>query len=393
MKGFASLLLAGLASGLATVRPSCKDCTVSTIASGVVVNGSVPIDTSPETHFFNTTLQEINSTAWEYWYTDGVSESGDAAITVVFFRDPSLFTLGLGTLRVSVDAVWANGTRFNTMMLAENSNVTDCKHGVAGWENKGVWSGGSCTDCWFKSVDDRNFIVRIAGTGIDGSTIDGTFELTSFTHPRYPDGTTYPSKSASVELAPLIYWNEAIPAGKVETSFTLSGTELSFTGYGGFDRNWGPFNWDFVADHWWWVRIVTGPYSAVFWKYYSPISNHYHVDGYLEESGKILVKASSEDVGTGRDWATIQLKNETDGVRGSFPDDNTGFIIDFYSASTGGTWQFDVDHTNIVFEATGSNDEYTRFSNVATGGKLGGKQFAGIAKSEQNHIINIYPLP
>ena len=396
MKGIKSLVLSGLAAGaagLTTARPCCKECTVSTIANGVVVNGTVPIDTSPQTHFFNTTLQELNATAWEYWYTDGVSESGEEAVTLVFFRDPTYLAAGLGTLRVSVDAVWANGTRFSSTLVVDNSNVTDCKHGASGWENKGVWSGGSCTDCWFKAVDDRHVTIRIAGTGLEGNTIDGTFELTSFTHPRYPDGENYPSKSASLELAPLIYWNEAIPAGNVETSFILSGTELSFTGYGGFDRNWGPFIWDFVADHWWWVRIISGPYTGVFWKYFSPFSNRYHVYGYLEESGKVLVAASQEESGDGSDWATVELKYDPNGVHGSFQDNSTGFIIDFHSATTGDVWQFDVNHTNLVFEPPQSNDEYSRFANLAKGGKVGGQQFAGVAKSEQNHIINIYPLP
>jgi len=352
-----------------------------------MVNGSVYIDTSPMTPFEWPTVSALNSTAWEYWYFDGVSSDGSAGVTIVFFRDPSLVAAGLGILRVSVDAVWSNGTKFTTMMFANNSIVEEC-----GDETTGTWTGPGMA-CSFRFLQYAAAEIALSGVGITGETVTGTYSLTSFSKARYPDGTTYPSKKETVELAPLIYWNEAIPGGSVKTDTVLAGTPLTFSGIGGTDRNWGPFIWDYVADHWWWLRTVAGPYTLVFWKYASPLDGKTYTYSYLEEHGVPVFTSTIEGaVAGGADYATFELLyNGT--VHGSFEDLNTGSEVELHSPKRGKSWRFEIEHVNVVFEPPAGNDQYSRFVNTAKGGEVGCQVFAGVCKSEQNKILQVAPIP
>lgn len=362
--------------GLSTANAPAA-CSISNIPASALVSGPVSIDSSPLTPFHSPKLSAINATAWEYWYWDGVSTDGSAGVTLTFFRDPSLVVEGFPILRVSVDAVWSNGTRFNTDIPIEDSTVTVC-----GPQTTGVWTAQDI-EMTFQATDDA--IIEVY---MNGASVEGTFTLVSDTRPLYPNGLPYPNPAASVELIPLLNWNEAIPGGFVQTKFVLNGTELSFDGFGGADRNWGSYIWDFVADHWWWVRVQTGPYTLVFWKIVSGIDEKTHTYAHLLEHGIPIVEFSSTDASESQATLTLLYNGTT---HGSFEDTSTGFAIDL-NLPAGESYHFEVEHVNIVFEAPPSNDEYTRFVNTAMGGKIGAKQFAGVAKSEQNKIVQVIPL-
>ncbi|OCL03160.1 hypothetical protein AOQ84DRAFT_348153 [Glonium stellatum] len=353
-----------------------------------MVNGSAYIDTSPSTPFQWPTVPVLNSTAWEYWYFDGVSLDGTAGVTIVFFRDPSLATEGLGIMRVSLDAVWSNGTKFTTVMLANDSVVEQC-----GDRTTGTWTGPGMA-CSFEFTQNAAATIALAGVGITGEAVSGTYSLTSFSTARYPDGTSYPSRAASVELAPLIYWNEGVPGGNVRTDVVLAGSSLAFAGIGGTDRNWGPFTWDYVADHWWWLRAVAGPYTLVFWKFASPIDGKTHTYSYLEEHGVPVFTSTVEGAAAGGngDYAAFELLYGG-ALHGSFADLSTGFQVGLHSPKRGKSWSFEVQHVHIVFEAPQGNDQYSRFVNTAKGGEVGCQVFTGVCKSEQNKIVQVPPMP
>ncbi|KZF24669.1 hypothetical protein L228DRAFT_275923 [Xylona heveae TC161] len=355
---------------------------VSQVSASDIVNGSVPIDTSPLTPFAKPKISSINATAWEYWYFDGVSSNGSAGVTLAFFRDPSLVYLGQGILRVSVDAVWSNGSRFNTVAFAENSLVRGSDY----W-TEGFWTSNNLISSYAISNDFSQSTVQLDGPGFQG-----TYTLNSFTKARYPDGSSFPNGNASVTLAPLIYWNEAVPAGRVTANLVLNGNALQFEGIGGFDRNWGPFIWDFIADHWWWARAVTGPYSLVYWTFVSSIDRQTHTYAYLEKAGETVFASTKANASSSEDYSIFSLKyNGT--VHGQFADNSTGFVIELVKPSNKRRYKFDIDHVNIVFESPGSNDEYSRFVNTAKGGEAGEKVFNGVSKSEQNRILHSFPIP
>lgn len=126
--------------------------------------------------------------------------------------------------------------------------------------------------------------LRRATLKVSGPGVEGTFFLDSIAPPRYPGGEIYPSPTANLALAPSIYWNVAIPAGTARANFMLGGSKFELNSVGGHDRNWGPFIWDNVAEHWYWTRIIVGPYIAVFWTFTSAIDGQTYVSAFLSEN-------------------------------------------------------------------------------------------------------------
>lgn len=263
------------------------------------------------------------------------------------------------------------------MLFVGESSVSTCS-GVT----KGLWN---TTSEGFEFSFEVSETLKTASISLSGPQVSGTWSLSSFAPPRTPDGLIYPSPKASVELAPLIYWNEAIPAGNVQTSFTLAGTPFSFTGIGGHDRNWAPYIWDYIAEHWYWVRIITGPYTLVYWIWTSYDGQTY-TSAFVSENGvEVFGTQNGEDV-----TFTLTYGGK---VHGSFKDESTGFVVELEDKSCGKKWKFEIEHANIAFEApAGNNDAYSRFVNTASGGEVGGKVWNGVGGSEQNVMQEVYPM-
>lgn len=359
-------------------------CTTKLVTGFESVQGPVTINTSPTDPFEVTKLSAINETVWEYWYFDAVSSDGKSGVAITFFKDPSLSALGFGNLRVSLDAVWPNGTQFTSTLFVNESTITTC-----GDDTKGVWNQTNEGIGFSFEVSNNMKQVDVV---VAGPQVSGTFSLKSNTPARYPAGELYPSKSASLALGPLIYWNEAVPAGSVEASMILGGAPFSFTGIGGHDRNYAPFIWTFVAQHWYWIRIVAGPYTAVYWIWTSAIDGKTYTTAFLAENGKEIFASTNGAVSSKGAYATMALTNGP-GVHGSFADSSTGFAIDFVDHDDK-NWHFEVQHQNIAFEApAGSNNNYSRFVNTASGGEKGQQVWVGAANSEQNVIPVPQPLP
>jgi hypothetical protein len=349
------------------------------------VQGPVTINTSPTDPFEVPKLSAINETAWEYWYFDAVSSDGKSGVAIIFFKDPSLSILGLGNLRVGLDAVWSNGTQFSTMLFVNESTVTTC-----GDDTQGIWNQTDQGTVFSFQTSKNLQQVEIA---VAGPQVSGTFSLKSHNPARYPAGELYPSSTASVALGPLIYWNEAIPAGTVDTSLTLGGVPFSFTGTGGHDRNYSPFIWDFIAQKWYWLRIVTGPYTAVYWVWTSAIDGNTYTSAFLTENGVEIFTTTSGAVSPEGKYATMSLLHGA-GVHGTFGDDSTGIAVDFVDHDCDKKWHFELQHQNIAFEPpAGSNNNYTRFVNTASGCEVGEEIWNGVANSEQNVIPVPQPLP
>lgn len=228
---------------------------------------------------------------------------------------------------------------------------------------------------------------------VAGPQVSGTFSLKSQSPARYPGGELYPSPTASLNLGPLIYWNEAIPGGNVDASFTLGGTPFSFTGIGGHDRNFAPFIWDFIAQHWYWLRFVVGPYTLVFWIWTSAIDGKTYTTAFLSENGVEIFATRNGAISSDGRYGTLALLYGGK-IHGSFDDMSTGFAVDLVDQTCDKKWHFELQHKNIAFEApAGSNNNYSRFVNSASGGEVGKKVWLGAANSEQNVIPAPRPLP
>ncbi|TVY17456.1 Diels-Alderase ccsF [Lachnellula arida] len=361
-------------------------CTTSLVTGFEAVQGPVTINTSPTDPFEVPKLSAINETAWEYWYFDAVSSDGKSGVAITFFKDPSLAFLGYRNLRVGLDAVWSNGTKFSTVLFVNESTVTTC-----GGDTKGIWN---------QTNEGTNFSFQVSKNlkqvdiVVAGPQVSGTFSLKSRDPARYPRGEIVPSSTASLTLGPLIYWNEAIPAGTVHTSLTLGGVPFSFNGIGGHDRNYAPFIWDFIAQHWYWLRIVTGPYTAVYWIWTSAIDGKTYTTAFLTKDGVEIFATTNGIVSWKGKYATMLLQYGA-GVHGSFADNSTGIALRFVDHDCGKSWHFEIQHQNIAFETphVGTDNHYSRFVNTASGGQDGEEVWSGVANSEQNVITAPRPLP
>lgn len=367
-------------------------CKTQTITASDVVNGLVPIDTSPITPFQSSAFIHQNITVWEHWYFDAVSTTSNAGITIMFFRDANI--PGIGPLRASVDAVWQDGEQFQSMIEVEESIVEVCGDGETG-TTRGWWKQKDGSESTFEFKDGNNEAkIYLNGTSLQGDHISGTFTISSFSQPRYPGGQIYSDPSASVEVAPLLYWNEGQPAGHVSTSVALGGREIRIdNGIGSVDKNWAAYIWDVLEKEHWWHHGVIGPYTFGHWKIISAIDNKTYSYAYLEEDGKKVFAskyecASDEDVGC----AVLTLK-EDGTVRGSFDDATTGLEIEYREKDgKGRKWAFSLQYTFVEYETpSGFNDEYSRFLDKVKGGEIGKEIWDGAGKGEWNHILASTP--
>jgi hypothetical protein len=234
--------------------PNYQSCTFNSLTAFETISGPVDIDINPLHPFESPKLLVLNSTTFEYWYFDSVSADGTSGAVINFYRDPVLAYLGQGNLRVMIDAVWSNGTRFSHTVFVDDSCVTVC-----GRETTGVWSSPS---------KDANFTFKISKDSetvditISGPLVSGTFRLKSNTPARYPHGELFPSPKASVALAPEFWWNEPIPSGAAHVCLTLNNTQFEIVGgVGGHERNYGAFDYEVLGKNWSWMRFVAGPYT------------------------------------------------------------------------------------------------------------------------------------
>lgn len=117
-----------------------------TITASKTFNGSSLVDTSPLTSFAAPKLDSINASNWDEWYFDGISEDGSIGLSILFARDATLSRWDLPNLRVSLDCVWSNGTKFTTMMFANTSSVLEHEGIITGEWSGRDWNATFLTD-------------------------------------------------------------------------------------------------------------------------------------------------------------------------------------------------------------------------------------------------------
>jgi hypothetical protein len=374
--------------------PPQATCTTQTITSSDLAEGPVPIDTSPLTPFQSSAFVNQNGTVWEHWYFDAVSTTSNTGITIMFFRDANI--PGIGSLRASVDAVWHDGEKFQSMIEVEESIVEVCGDGKTG-TTRGWWKQKDGSESTFEFKDGNTEAkIYLNGTSLQGDHISGTFTISSFSQPRYPGGQIYSDASASVSVAPLLYWNEGQPAGHVFTSVVLGDREMKIDGgIGSVDKNWAAYIWDVLEKEHWWHHGVVGPYTFGHWKIVSAIDGKTYSYAYLEENGD-TVFASTDECENDKDVGCAVLKLKEGGsVRGGFDDATTGLELEYREKNgKGRKWEFDLEYVFVEYETpTGFNDEYSRFLDKVKGGEVGKKVWNGAGKGEWNHIlVNTPPL-
>jgi hypothetical protein len=371
-------------------------CNITTLSNSSTIKGPVDINTSPLNPFENPTLSGSNDTAWDHWYFDGVSSDGLSGLTITFSHDPNYIPSNSSFLHVEISAVFPDGTTYSNSLFVSSAVISRCDSLTSGF--------------WLDSEQGYEFAFAVANDystaniSLNSPELSGTFSLTSASQPHYPTGDIYPSFTASTGLAPMIYWTESIPGCTVTASLDINGTSFSLSGYGGHDRTFSPYPWDYTVTQWYWTRFICGPYIGVFWVWISALDSQQYTSAFLSQNGTSIFSTTigatiPDEPPSGGQYAELFLDFDDDlgdgfdtGVHGSFGDNSTGLLIYFYEAD-GRNWSFNIQHSNVEFETMkGENFEYSCFANTATGGEAGGDDWEGVAVSDQAFVLVNEPL-
>lgn len=325
-------------------------------------------------------VEPLNATAGEQWEFDGISSDGKASFIFGFYRDPNYSILGTGNLRASIEATFANGTRYGHVDYAAESIIKECDEGI-----RGVWRDADEGYTYAFDVSSDMSHVRLE---IDHPVVTGSASIKSRIQPRFANAAAWPSDgTASTEALPFFHWFEPVPAGNAQVSLDFGASVLEFTGMGGHNRFWSAFSWFSCLTEMNAVRMIAGPYSLSLLELVS------NVDKGLRKTSVVLANETGEhifastqlgDEDASADYVTWSKSYDVPGaVSGSLKDRPTGYRLDLVSPSRKRHWTFAVEHRNLAFEfMLGEGVGGSGFSAVARGGHIGLAQYEGVALTE-----------
>lgn len=353
-------------------------CEVSHVTAYEKSKGRKPVSfsTSPTDDPELPRIVPMNETAGEQWEFDAVSDDGLSGIIFGFYRDPNYSVLGAGNLRMYVELAHPDGERFVQIDYPTESTIESCP-GI-GWH--GEWKGDGYVYSWDVSADFRTARVKW-----DTPKAKGTVNFSSVALARYADGSTWPSKEASLLTVPHFYWFEPIPVADVTVDAVIEGKSVKWSGVGGHERLWAAFNWFTCLDAMTFVRLKTGPYALSFWEFESWLEKGLQVPSViLAEDGKNIFDSRRTEPSDTEDYFTWQKVYDKDGFSGTLKDKATGFVLDLNSPSRGKQWTFIVTHKNIYFEYfLGEGVGGTGYTATVVGGQVGTqRQWSGSGVTE-----------
>lgn len=360
--------------------PFSKHCTKSRYTAFETVNTPISFSTSPLEQFEAPKLRPLNTTSGEQWAFDGTSASGLAGLLIGFYRDSAYAFLGPGNLRLSLDVVWENGTRFSVVDYLEESTVEECEDAT-----RGMWAKPGHRYSFEISRD-----LETAKIEFDTPVVKGSFLINSIAPARYPDGSTFPSENASTWNAPFLHWNEPIPAGHSTVDMMVDGTPFKWTGMGGHERWWAPYSWLQIMKGWQALRAVVGPYSLSYWAPTSRIDDGVlYPSAFLTADGKKIFATRNMLVSVTEDY--LVYKPTYDGVvSGSLENQATGYEFHLVSPSADKYWKFIFEHKNMEFEfALGGGSGGTAFVGLASGGEMKELPYEGVFFNEHVDISDL----
>ncbi|POS79310.1 hypothetical protein DHEL01_v202283 [Diaporthe helianthi] len=328
-------------------------------------------------------LSAVNSSSWEQWVFDSVSDNGSSGIFLSLGRDASYSFFGQGNLHVEFYALLEDGTKIQELAFADESSVYDCGDFVAS-----TWTSES-----------HNFEFRVprkmeigAKTNFTVSTpkIEGRFVLTGTAPGHFADGALQASPESSTQVAPGLHMHDTIPAAQVQGDIVIKGRRnesVLFSGMGGHLHLWAIDNWFKII---WGFRIIrgtAGPYSFFYWEPTSRLGGRTpYYTAILFKNGEKLVStqasAPSDEPKKGGDYVRVLSTQHGRGARASVAERSTGHIIEFWS--DGKQWRFELEHQYVQVQMPfGQNTGLAVFTNRVFGGEIEGCQYLGSAFSEE----------
>ncbi|KAH6666968.1 hypothetical protein B0J14DRAFT_193262 [Halenospora varia] len=380
---FFTLVIAAAALVAASSRPST--CLVNLQRPNTNINGSVDMAGNPLTHFDAAMLPLFNSTAGEDWSFDAVSEDGQAAMGLTFSRG----TVAGHPLaqRMFFAVVWPNGTRYMESTFAEVSTIQSCKHSTIG-----TWYNGTSGLNWtFEASKDFSH----THVTVDSPTVKGTYSLKSLAPAVYPNGLQYPNSRGDTLFAPYLYWEESVPVGMMQANLTIRGTPFIYKGMSGRERNWNSFGWADISARWDQARAVVGPFTLIAWIYDSKVDRQTYFSSVLMKDRRVIFRTQSQQKSNSSAYGsfiqtntgTVHLASEATAVR-QLPQSNfTGYALEMINPKTREHWKFEVEFTKCVywFQA-GTSAIIGGHGGTVNGGKVGGKQYTGLASGTAQQV-------
>ena len=354
-------------------------CFTTEVSAWQTVKGPVWLSTSPRDHLIRPALSAVNGSAWEQWYFDLVSSTGDQSMGLCVSRDPSYKMFGKGILRVEFFVALSNGTIIGSTDFVDSSLVRECCGEV-----RGEWAS-----------NDRSYSFRVskdfsrAEAEFNRPDMSGTFSLSAIAKPRYSDGSMWPSDTANHEVSPLLHITEPMPAGDARVSFTLAGASepITWSGIGGHNRIWSSLDWFSIVRGWHNGRARVGPYVISLFEDVSKIDGQTYQGSVLFKDGEPVLQSKlrgphSESKDEDHHLITRRYGGK---VHSHWGDTSTGWTLDFVSPSRGKHWRFELEHHTLAFEVDlGPNKGLGGFTDIVSGGEVGGEQYGGgVGVSEQ----------
>jgi hypothetical protein len=341
------------------------------------------LSTSPLDDIEAPKILPLNASSGEQWEFDGVSDDGMNAFIFGFYRDPGLSLMGSGNLRLSAELAYANGTRFGRVDYAMESIVESCPTGT-----RGVWRGDDFSYTFEISKDMSR--LRL---GMNTPDLKGSIMMTSRTAPRYADAKIWPSQNATTAISPYFHWIEPIPVGYAHVDLKVNEESFSWSGLGGHNRLWSPFNWFTCLKSMNAVRMMAGPYSLSFMKFTSRVIwGKEYTSVLLMKDGDVVFQSTLNEVSDTEDYV-LDEKTYDGTVAGTLRDKVTGYELELVSPKQKKHWTFIMEHKNIAFEyLVGKGRGGSGFSASSSGGPVGLEQFRGVALTEALNFPDSSPL-
>lgn len=339
----------------------------------------------------------LNSSAGEQWAFDATSADGTSGLLIGFYHDPTYAFLGPGNLRLSLDAVWPNGSTWSLVDYLSQANIDICDQGTTG-----VWSKkqGPVSSSYSFSIAADNSLATLE---FNTPRLQGSITIRSTVPARVADGSstnTLVNPTApppSTFNAPALHWSEPIPAGRATVDLVLDGSPLSWEGMGGAERWWAGQGWLDALQGWRAVRAVVGPYVLTYWAPTSRLNaGTLYPSAFLARGGKKIFHATrsgpSLDSTTNQEpyieYRGIPAKTNPSESGDRSKSNNhhnnhqrgaiQGYIVHLVAPRESRRWEFTLTHRNLEFEFDlGDGSGGVAYVGTAAGGEFGDDVYQG----------------
>ncbi|KAJ5965015.1 uncharacterized protein N7479_004891 [Penicillium vulpinum] len=326
---------------------------------------------SPETLFSLDApqLDPINSSVFDWWYFDAVSETNpDDSLVITFFTSTMNAFPFLRANETSIVNVWlwasfAHGTTFADTVPATVATVT-------GADRKGANSAGDWSPTGFSwnapTEDLSQYEIVIASEKIQ---VEGRLTLTSHVPPHLPCGIQ--PERTTLEIAPHTGWVSLVPDAVGEVDMKIRGSTLKSRGPGYHDKNWSDRPFVDSVNSWYWGHGRLGPYSIVWFSYLAvnDPNNSTYVSSYVAKDGKLLVSACESSILTVRPIGTPGTTG------GRYPpregDIPIGFRLEYDLGEEHGRLNVNVSMRTVV---AGDRENYMRWTGDMVGELIGSER-------------------